>query len=742
MIWTIVTIACVLLVVGLVLFSPTYHTTFVLVLRLILGSLIWLSQRVFGTVPGWMQAAYAWTTPRLRSVGRYARRLMMALLWILIGAIVSIPVGALTGQHWLVSSALVCIGLVLWLLYGLLQLAGGIVRPIGNLIKRIAVKLGAVPADLVIDTGLTKTLLTLAWSSVFLAIIVLAGGDGLHLDGRMIALIGFTSILFAMVGTSMGWLQKASPWIATVIFGWMIVHQTFGWNSDLGLRALSEALQERGAVARYQAADQIEPNIPARLAEKHRQNRRQFVADEIGRYTSTTNRLLAVSKTRSLTGEETKEYEDAYTKVIQFQQELKSLDSKAESSGPSFIAGFKPVGGSVPWYFYGIPLIAIFLGCVVFLFSIPAGGVARGLLRVGVIAVIVLDLIFLGPPTLYAYGLDLERGRQQSNVMFGFPSFGSVSQETLESSPAIQPDPMRTDFHDNLTRAVAISSQYGVPPQLVAGLIRRESSWDPHAQSPKGAKGLMQLIDSTAKQYDVADPYDPEQNIRGGVRFLADLIGKYHGDYTKVLAAYNCGPDCVDSILANNPQANLLALVPAETREYVPDVLHRAGSVAGTVGAYQAPAQFATFPVFQPTVQQTLASDGTGIISVTATTLPNESPEFDLPAGSYMIRASGSVNGARNSFDGAHRDVGPEGWNRNPDFLSGRPLVVSGAPFMSAVALLSINGQTSAIPVGRAAEIELPEPGKIRFTVNDTIQEAPTSYLDNVGSLAFQISRM
>ncbi len=91
----------------------------------------------------------------------------------------------------------------------------------------------------------------------------------------------------------------------------------------------------------------------------------------------------------------------------------------------------------------------------------------------------------------------------------------------------------------------AIAKHHGVDPALVKAVIRQESQGDPYAVSPKGAKGLMQLMDSTATEYGVGNVYNSSENINGGTRYLKQLIDQYNGDLERALAAYNAGPDAV-----------------------------------------------------------------------------------------------------------------------------------------------------------------------------------------------------
>jgi hypothetical protein len=105
----------------------------------------------------------------------------------------------------------------------------------------------------------------------------------------------------------------------------------------------------------------------------------------------------------------------------------------------------------------------------------------------------------------------------------------------------------------------------------VRAVMQVESAFNPRARSPKGAIGLMQLMPATARQYGVVNPFDPDQNVRGGVSYLRALLDRYDNDETLALAAYNAGPSAVD----RHGQA-----VPPyrETRNYVAQINRMAGA--------------------------------------------------------------------------------------------------------------------------------------------------------------------
>ncbi len=109
------------------------------------------------------------------------------------------------------------------------------------------------------------------------------------------------------------------------------------------------------------------------------------------------------------------------------------------------------------------------------------------------------------------------------------------------------------------------STRYGVDPALVEAVIQVESGFDPNAVSRKGAAGLMQLMRDTATRYHVRDRFDPRQNINGGVHHLRQLLDRFNGELSLVLAAYNAGSGAVERYQGVPPFP--------ETRRYIAKVL-------------------------------------------------------------------------------------------------------------------------------------------------------------------------
>jgi soluble lytic murein transglycosylase-like protein len=133
---------------------------------------------------------------------------------------------------------------------------------------------------------------------------------------------------------------------------------------------------------------------------------------------------------------------------------------------------------------------------------------------------------------------------------------------TPVSLPLALPEGTTIPYQSLITAA---AKKYGLDPALLAGIVKQESNFNPTARSPVGAKGLTQLMDSTARGLGVTDPFDPAQSLDGGARFLSGLLTQFHGDQTLAVAAYNAGPAAVKKFGGIPPYE--------ETRTFVPKVL-------------------------------------------------------------------------------------------------------------------------------------------------------------------------
>ena len=154
----------------------------------------------------------------------------------------------------------------------------------------------------------------------------------------------------------------------------------------------------------------------------------------------------------------------------------------------------------------------------------------------------------------YHPGDELGFGGEPSKVKFA---------NTSRMWAPVEVQDKKSSRYDRLIKQAA--DKYRLPPALVKAVTATESGFNPQAHSHAGACGLMQLMPATAAEMEVADIYDPEQNINGGARYLRYLINAFDGDVKLAVAAYNAGPNLV-SKLGRVPN------IP-ETRGYVKRVL-------------------------------------------------------------------------------------------------------------------------------------------------------------------------
>lgn len=162
--------------------------------------------------------------------------------------------------------------------------------------------------------------------------------------------------------------------------------------------------------------------------------------------------------------------------------------------------------------------------------------------------------------------------------------FGRLHFTNVPADPRYKEDPgfaaiRTTAVHGRFGQFIRTAAdRYSLDPELIWAIIKVESSFNPFAVSEKGAMGLMQLMPGTAEEMQVVEPFEAEDNILGGSRYLRKMINLFEGDLQLGLAAYNAGPN---RVLENGRR---IPKIP-ETEQYVEKVLHeygktRAGSLA------------------------------------------------------------------------------------------------------------------------------------------------------------------
>ncbi|HSO24874.1 MAG TPA: lytic transglycosylase domain-containing protein [Chondromyces sp.] len=152
--------------------------------------------------------------------------------------------------------------------------------------------------------------------------------------------------------------------------------------------------------------------------------------------------------------------------------------------------------------------------------------------------------------------------RPFATVLLTAAAGSAAANGAVASARVSVPAPDRSDLRRMVVR---VSEERGLDPRLVDALVRVESDYDPQAVSRRGAMGLMQLMPETARRLSVEDPFDPEDNVRGGTRELSRLVERYAGNLQLALAAYNAGEGAVAQYKGVPPYS--------ETRTYVARIL-------------------------------------------------------------------------------------------------------------------------------------------------------------------------
>jgi hypothetical protein len=173
---------------------------------------------------------------------------------------------------------------------------------------------------------------------------------------------------------------------------------------------------------------------------------------------------------------------------------------------------------------------------------------------------------------LYSAGIDGGDSLDAASFAELLPNYlTAAAAETVGDVPG-QATEVTADLQSLIAEA---SSRYGVPESLIKAVIATESSFNPQAVSSAGAKGLMQLMDATAKGLGVSDPFDPAQNIDGGTKYLSYQIHRYGGDIKTALAAYNAGPGRLQRLGISNDEQLMekFHLLPQETQGYIAKIM-------------------------------------------------------------------------------------------------------------------------------------------------------------------------
>lgn len=187
-----------------------------------------------------------------------------------------------------------------------------------------------------------------------------------------------------------------------------------------------------------------------------------------------------------------------------------------------------------------------------------------GFLRL-LMALIFLLLIKAGASQASMY---LCRDKSGAMSFTNAPSSGNCREHSLADTSRIR-IPMSeaagggpSSYDQDIRR---IARRYQLDPPLIKAIIHAESDFNPKAVSRRGAQGLMQLMPETAQDLQVANPFNPLENIDGGTRYMRFLLDSFNGDLILSLAAYNAGPGLVS-------RTGGVPRIP-ETREYVNKVL-------------------------------------------------------------------------------------------------------------------------------------------------------------------------
>jgi soluble lytic murein transglycosylase-like protein len=179
---------------------------------------------------------------------------------------------------------------------------------------------------------------------------------------------------------------------------------------------------------------------------------------------------------------------------------------------------------------------------------------------------------------LYSY-MDENGNQVFTNIAPVKPAFDLQISGSAPSEASPAPQESKAGSYDAIIEKYA--NHYSLDASLIRSIIATESGFNPKAVSPKGARGLMQLMPATAERLGVNNSFDPEQNIRGGVKHFRSLMDNFNNDLTLSLAAYNAGENLVQR-LGRVPEIK-------ETQNYIQSVTSRLEKTKSEMMPEQAP---------------------------------------------------------------------------------------------------------------------------------------------------------
>jgi soluble lytic murein transglycosylase len=178
-------------------------------------------------------------------------------------------------------------------------------------------------------------------------------------------------------------------------------------------------------------------------------------------------------------------------------------------------------------------------------------------LLIGLVLLLLCSLPSLSPADIYRY--------QDENGVWHFTNVKDDHRYKLYLQSSYR-KPVQLFMRDYEWMIKEAANRFGVDSSLIKAVIKAESDFDYQAVSCKGAQGLMQLMPETCSDMKVGDPFNPEENILGGTRYLSLLLNRFDNDKSLALAAYNAGPEKVENYKGIPPYP--------ETQTFVKKVLN------------------------------------------------------------------------------------------------------------------------------------------------------------------------